>query len=98
MGTRRIGRCIGVASLLWAGLITGCGSRDVAAEADVTGAGALVSPEGASLAYEHELDIRLDASQIGARVKQVAEACQSSRFGDCAVLQVGQQGVVLIDS
>lgn len=92
MGTRRIGRCIGVASLLWAGLISGCGNRDVAAEAGVTGAGALVSPEGASLAYEHELDIRLDASQISARVKQLAEACQSSRFGDCAVLQVGQQG------
>jgi hypothetical protein len=54
--------------------------------------GAVASPEGASLAYEHEVEVKLDAAQIGPRVKQISEACQASRFGDCAVLQVGQQG------
>ena len=72
--------------------LVGCGRHQAAAEAGAGVAGAVMSPEGAALAYEHELDIRLDAAKIGPRVKQIADACQSARFGDCAVLQVGQQG------
>ena len=71
--------------------LVGCGKPGMA-DAGGAGAGAVASPEGASLAYEHDLDIRLEATQIGPRVKQIADACQSARFGDCAVLQVGQQG------
>jgi len=70
---------------------SGCSKTEMAADSG-GGAGAVTSPEGAALAYEHDLDIRLDAAQIGPRVKQIADACQSARFGDCAVLQVGQQG------
>src|SRR6188768_360381 len=72
-------------------MLAGCGKPGMA-DAGGAGAGAVASPEGASLAYEHDLDIRLEATQIGPRVKQIADACQSARFGDCAVLQVGQQG------
>ncbi|WP_369969192.1 DUF4349 domain-containing protein [Stenotrophomonas rhizophila] len=81
----------------WAGMLVlglaGCAARNHGEAADAAGsAGALASPEGAMLAYEHDLDITLDAAGIAPRVKQIAEACQSARFGDCAVLQVGQQG------
>ncbi len=71
--------------------LAGCSNREHAAASAGT-AGAVASPEGASLAYEHDVEIQLEASQIGERVKRVADACQASRFGDCAVLQVGQQG------
>lgn len=80
----------------WAGMLlvalAGCSGKQHAEMASAGAAGAVASPEGAALAYEHEVDIQLDAAQIGPRVKQISEACQSSRFGDCAVLQVGQQG------
>lgn len=79
----------------WAGMLVlalaGCGAKQHG-EAAASAAGAVASPEGAMLAYEHELDITLDAAAIGPRVKQIADACQAARFGDCAVLQVGQQG------
>ncbi|MEG2805731.1 DUF4349 domain-containing protein [Stenotrophomonas sp.] len=72
--------------------LAGCGKSAGAPEGAAGGTGAVASPEGAALAYEHDIDIQLDASAIGARVKAIAEACQTARFGDCAVLQVGQQG------
>lgn len=72
--------------------LAGCSKHQSAADGAAGGAGAVASPDGASLAYEHDIDIQLDAAQIGARVKAIADACQAARFGDCAVLQVGQQG------
>lgn len=84
-------RGLGIGAALFALMLAGCGKPGMA-DAGGAGAGAVASPEGASLAYEHDLDIRLEAMQIGPRVKQIADACQSARFGDCAVLQVGQQG------
>lgn len=72
--------------------LAGCSQNHAAADAGAGAAGAVASPEGAALAYEHDIDIQLEAAQIGPRVKQIADACQSARFGDCAVLQVGQQG------
>lgn len=71
--------------------LAGCSNKEHVA-ADASAAGAVASPEGAALAYEHDVQIQLDAAQIGPRVKQISDACQASRFGDCAVLQVGQQG------
>jgi hypothetical protein len=80
----------------WAGMLVlalvGCSNKEQVSLASGAPAGAVASPEGASLAYEHEVEIQLDAAQIGPRVKQISDACQSSQFGDCAVLQVGQQG------
>ncbi|MCF7752521.1 DUF4349 domain-containing protein [Bacillus subtilis subsp. subtilis] len=73
-------------------MLAGCSKGEHAADAGAGGAGAVASPEGASLAYEHDVDIQLDAARIGPRVKDIADACQAARFGDCAVLQVGQQG------
>jgi len=84
-------RGMGIGATLVVLTLVGCGKPGMA-DAGGAGAGAVASPEGASLAYEHDLDIRLEAAQIGPRVKQIADACQSARFGDCAVLQVGQQG------
>lgn len=52
---------------------------------------AITSPEGAFLAYEHDVQVQLEAAQIAPRIQQVAQACQSSKFGDCAVLQVDQR-------
>lgn len=52
---------------------------------------AVASPEGAFLAYEHDVQVQLDAETIAPRIQQVAQACQSAKFGDCAVLQVDQR-------
>ncbi|MCC7635056.1 DUF4349 domain-containing protein [Stenotrophomonas rhizophila] len=73
-------------------VLAGCGKQQGAGEAAADAAGAVASPEGAALAYEHDVRIRVDAGKIAGRVKQLADACQSSRFGDCAVLQVSQEG------
>lgn len=63
-----------------------------AAEAGASAADAAVaSPEGAFLAYEHDVQVQLDAAQIAPRIRQIAQACQSATFGDCAVLQVDQR-------
>lgn len=65
---------------------------DMAADAGATAAeAAIASPEGAFLAYEHDVQVQLEAAQIAPRVQQVAQACQSAKFGDCAVLQVDQR-------
>lgn len=82
-----------VAGMLLVMGLGGCAPQNghVAAEAPAAGA-TIASPEGAMLAYEHTLNIKLEAEKIGPRVKQIAEACQSARFGDCAVLQVEQEG------
>jgi len=80
----------GLAGMLLLGLVAcGRGGQNYAADA---AAGAVASPEGAFLAYEHDIRIQLDAKRISERVKAVSEACQSNRFGDCAVLQVGEEG------
>lgn len=69
-------------------------SGDRAASADtgaVAAEAAIASPDGAFLAYEHDVQIQLDVAQIAPRIQQVAKACQSAKFGDCAVLQVDQR-------
>lgn len=52
---------------------------------------AVASPEGAFLAYEHDVQVQLEAAKIAPRIQQIAQACQSAKFGDCAVLQVDQR-------
>lgn len=46
----------------------------------------------AMLAYEHDVDIRLDAERIPQKVQAVRAACESSKFGACLVLEVRQSG------
>lgn len=53
---------------------------------------ALRSPEGAYLAYEHDVSIALAAKQIPLRLQAAQSACSSGKFGDCSVLNVSQQG------
>lgn len=48
--------------------------------------------EQAMLAYEHEVEIRLDADKIAAKVKAAKQACESGKFGACLVLGVSQSG------
>lgn len=64
---------------------------DMAADAGGVAAAAVASPEGAFLAYEHDVQVQLPAEQIAPRIQQIAQACQSAKFGDCAVLQVNQR-------
>ncbi len=71
--------------------LAACGRSGHDAAADAA-AGAVASPEGAFLAYEHDLRIEMDPERIGERVKAVSQACQSAKFGDCAVLQIGEEG------
>lgn len=50
------------------------------------------SAERAMLAYEHDVEIRVDADKIAEKVQAVRKACESSKFGACLVLQVEQSG------
>ncbi|NBF06569.1 DUF4349 domain-containing protein [Pseudomonas sp. Fl5BN2] len=45
---------------------------------------------GALLAYEHELRLSLPAAQIGPRLEQTREACESAKFGACNILRLEQ--------
>lgn len=72
-------------------VLAGCSQHEMAADAGAVAADAVQSPEGAFLAYEHTVQLQLPAKQIASRVKAVADACQSAKFGDCAVLNVSQQ-------
>lgn len=74
-------------------VIAGCskGGREYGAAAADAGE-ALASPQGAYLAYEHRVQLQTPGAQITPRLKAVTEACQSGKFGDCAVLEVSQQG------
>ena len=69
--------------------VAGCAKQEHMSAAEAM---ALASPEGAFLAYEHTAQLRLLGEQIAPRLKTVAEACQSGKFGDCAVLQLSQEG------
>lgn len=51
-----------------------------------------VVAERAMLAYEHEVEIRLDAERIPAQVQALRKDCETSKFGACLVLQVSQSG------
>lgn len=88
-GRRRSGT--GVGALLALALLAGC-ARDEAASAGAGAEAALASPQGAFLAYEHTVQLRLPGEQIAPRLKTVSEACQGGKFGDCAVLQLSQGG------
>lgn len=46
----------------------------------------------AMLAYEHDVEIRLDAERIPQKVQAVRAACESSKFGACLILEVRQSG------
>ncbi len=48
--------------------------------------------EPAMLAYEHEVEIRLDAERIPAQVQALRKDCETSKFGACLVLHVSQSG------
>ena len=48
--------------------------------------------EQAMLAYEHEVEIRLNADKIAAKVITSKQACESGKFGACLVLEVSQKG------
>ncbi len=79
---------LGLGALL---LLGGCGKHEQAADAAATASEELRAPEGTFLAYEHTVQLQLPGKDIAPRVKAVAEACQSAKFGDCAVLNVSQQ-------
>ncbi|MEG3792454.1 DUF4349 domain-containing protein [Lysobacter sp. CCNWLW3] len=47
---------------------------------------------GVKLAYEHEVDLKVEAAQIPKRLRAAQEACNGGKFGPCAVLGLQQQG------
>lgn len=80
--------------LLALALLAGCSSKvaqggALAEAAADAGAGA---PQGAFLAYEHEVEIAIDAEALPQRVAQAQQACQRGTHGECEVLQVSQRG------
>ncbi|WP_313145935.1 DUF4349 domain-containing protein [Stenotrophomonas sp.] len=82
----------GLAALVLAAALAGCAAQgDHAASAGGAAAEAVASPDGAFLAYEHDVQVQLEATQIASRIQQVTQACQGAKFGDCAVLEVDQR-------
>ena len=80
------------AAVLLALALSGCAAPgDHAAAAGGASAEAVASPEDAFLAYEHDVQVQLEAARIAARIQQVTQACQGAKFGDCAVLEVDQR-------
>lgn len=78
---------VGMGALL---ALAGCGKHEMASTG-AAAAEAVQSPQGAFLAYEHTVQLQLPGKEVAPRVKAVADACQSAKFGDCAVLNVSQQ-------
>ncbi len=78
-------------TLLALALLAGC-ARHEAAMAGAAAEAPLASPQGAFLAYEHTVRLRLPGGQIAPRLQAVSEACQRGTFGDCAVLQLSRSG------
>lgn len=48
--------------------------------------------DSAMLAYEHDAELLVAASEIPARLRGARAACVSARFGACTVLTVGEEG------
>ena len=81
--------------ILAAGMLSlvACSQQEAfTASADSAAAEATSAPEGTFLAYEHSVSITLPGRDISARVSAVQASCFSQKFGDCAVLNVQQQG------
>ena len=73
--------------------LVACSNQEAAtASADSASAEAASAPAGTFLAYEHSVSIRLAGRDISARVNAVQGSCFAQKFGDCAVLNVQQQG------
>ena len=54
--------------------------------------GAAKADLGVLLAYEHQIRIRMPGERIAARASEVQAACNSGKFGACAVLGMSQSG------
>ncbi len=73
--------------------VVACSSPEsVTATAESASGQATIAPEGTFLAYEHSVSITLAGRDIVARVNAVQASCFGQKFGDCAVLNVQQQG------
>ena len=73
--------------------LVACSSQEAAsAGSDSASAEATSAPEGTFLAYEHSVSITMAGREIPARVNAVQASCFAQKFGDCAVLNVEQQG------
>lgn len=82
--------------------VAACGADRPSASSDLASGVAEMAPAQAGamgksageafLAYEHDVSVSLAAESIEARLAATREACTSSRFGACVVLDVHQQG------
>lgn len=87
-------RAAGVPLLLL--VLAGCaGQGDPGRYGGANEEAAVAAPEGTLLAYEHDVRVQLAGELIRARMQQLSQACQQARFGDCAVLEVSEEGGAL---
>lgn len=79
-------------------LLVACSSDKTATTGAESAAADSASPQaervtkGTSLAYEHSVAIKLAGREIPVRVTAIQASCFAQTFGDCAVLNVQQQG------
>lgn len=76
-----------LACILLSSLLAACSPSDRSSAVAIGGA---QGKAGAQLAYEHELTLSLPAEQIGQRLNQAREACESAQFGACNILRLEQ--------
>ena len=97
-----------LAATLVAGTLAGASgcakhSNEAAADSTAASVAAPAAPQaeggsagktdlGVLLAYEHRVQVRLPGERIAAQMQAVRAACDSARFGACAVLDMSQSG------
>jgi hypothetical protein len=103
MDTNTIANRLG-ALLLAGAMLAGCAKHAYESPAETSAAipqARLIKPEpgggakadlGVLLAYEHQIRIRMPGERIAARASEVQAACNSGKFGACAVLGMSQSG------
>jgi len=72
--------------------LAGCAKHEAGGAMAPMAADAAGAPQGAFLAYEHDVEIALAAEELPARLARVQQACQAGKHGQCEVLHVGQSG------
>ena len=81
---------LGAGGMLALLLATGCARHERGSAG--AAAPAVRNPDGAMLAYEHDVEILLEEEAITNRLKASQQACTTARFGDCSVLEISQRG------
>ncbi len=86
----RLATLILVAMFVAGGLVA-CKKKVVADPAGIAGIAGEAAKAGSSLAYEHSVDIELEADSVTDRAADVRAACREQRGGACSLLSIDER-------